>query len=142
VIITPIIWKNWLTGDVYCEGSRLQKREWRRLRLRLALAARRAHRKSGRSYRDRRRWHINSGFRAYAEQKALYDAYLRGEGNLAAEPGSSNHEKGKAADVSRVKGGIAVGRDTACREAMKYFGLCLPVEGEAWHTEIGTTWRA
>jgi hypothetical protein len=34
---------------------------------------------------------VTSGVRTYAEQKALYENYLRG-GNIAARPGSSNHE--------------------------------------------------
>lgn len=39
--------------------------------------------------------------RTYAEQKALYDLYEAGRGNLAARPGTSLHEKGNALDVSR-----------------------------------------
>jgi len=42
---------------------------------------------------------ISSGFRSRDEQQRLYDAYLRGEGNLAAKPGSSNHESGFAIDI-------------------------------------------
>lgn len=45
---------------------------------------------------------INSGFRSSAEQDALYKAYLRGEGNLAAEPGTSMHEWGTAVDIGGV----------------------------------------
>jgi len=50
-------------------------------------------------------WHggVNSGFRTYAEQAVLYQRYLNG-GNLAAPPGQSNHESGRAVDVSDIPG--------------------------------------
>lgn len=40
---------------------------------------------------------VNSGGRTRAEQQAAYDRYLRG-GNLAAKPGHSVHESGRAVD--------------------------------------------
>ena len=43
---------------------------------------------------------VTSGFRTYAQQAALYAAYKNGTGNLAAPPGSSNHEGGQAVDVT------------------------------------------
>lgn len=52
--------------------------------------------------------------RTYAEQKALYDLYRAGKGNLAARPGTSLHEKGNALDVSRgtaAQGWMAAGGD-------------------------------
>lgn len=72
--------------------------------------------------------YVQSGWRSYAEQAALYAAYLNGTGNLAAAPGSSNHESGRAADItpgSEVFGGMA-GR----------FGLGFTVPGESWHIEL------
>jgi hypothetical protein len=36
---------------------------------------------------------ITYGMRTRAEQQRLYDAYLAGKGNLAAKPGTSNHEE-------------------------------------------------
>jgi hypothetical protein len=46
-------------------------------------------------------WHgrVTSGYRSYAEQKALYERYLHG-GPLAAKPGTSSHERGAAVDVT------------------------------------------
>lgn len=71
---------------------------------------------------------VTSGWRSYAEQAALYQAYLNGTGNLAAPPGSSNHEDGRAADISpgsEVFGGVAGN-----------FGLGFTVPGESWHIEL------
>ena len=42
---------------------------------------------------------ITSGFRSRAEQEKLYAAYKNGTGNLAAKPGTSNHESGDALDL-------------------------------------------
>jgi hypothetical protein len=72
--------------------------------------------------------HVQSGWRSYAEQAALYEAYLNGTGNLAAPPGSSNHESGRAADItpgSEVFGSMA-GK----------FGMGFTVPGESWHIEL------
>ena len=72
--------------------------------------------------------YVQSGWRSYAEQAALYQAYLNGTGNLAAPPGSSNHESGRAADItpgSEVFGAMA-GR----------FGLGFTVPSESWHIEL------
>lgn len=71
---------------------------------------------------------VQSGNRTYAEQVALWNAYQAGTGNLAARPGTSNHEGGRAADItpgSEVFGGAA-GR----------FGLGFTVPGESWHIEL------
>ena len=69
---------------------------------------------------------LNSGFRTLAEQKAAYADYQAG-GNLAATPGSSNHEFGLAADLQLT--------DTQ-RSLLPKFGLGLPVAGEDWHVEV------
>lgn len=42
---------------------------------------------------------LNSGFRTWAEQAALYAKYLAKTGNLAAKPGFSNHQSGTAVDI-------------------------------------------
>jgi hypothetical protein len=70
---------------------------------------------------------VNSGFRSTAEQAALYEAYQNGTGNLAAPPGSSNHEGGAAADVELT---------AKQRELAAQFGLGFPVPGEDWHIEL------
>jgi hypothetical protein len=78
---------------------------------------------------------ISSGFRSREEQQRLYDAYLAGKGNLAAKPGSSNHESGFAIDIDYPDkdraGAAAWVRANAAR-----FGLVLPVRGEDWHLEL------
>jgi len=69
---------------------------------------------------------VNSGFRTYSEQQASYQDYLEG-GNLAAVPGTSNHEFGLAADLELSE---------KQRGMLSQFGLGLPVAGEDWHVEI------
>jgi hypothetical protein len=69
---------------------------------------------------------FNSGFRTRAEQEAAYADYLAG-GTLAAVPGTSNHEFGRAADLSLTD---------KQRELLPEFGLGLPVPGEDWHVEL------
>ena len=75
------------------------------------------------------RFSVYSGLRTYAEQAALYQRYLNG-GNLAARPGTSNHESGNAADLAPSNA-----RDTHGALAAK-FGLHFPVPSEAWHIEL------
>lgn len=81
-----------------------------------------------------KRVNVTSGKRTRAEQERLYAAFKAGSGNLAAVPGTSNHETGNAADVyvgstplQHVTGGAA-----AAAEA----GLGFPVGGEPWHVEL------
>lgn len=47
---------------------------------------------------------ISSGLRTRAEQERLYAAYKNGTGNLAAKPGTSNHESGSAVDFANTPG--------------------------------------
>lgn len=74
---------------------------------------------------------IRSGFRSFEKQAALYRRYREGEGNLAARPGFSNHESGRALDIyitdDRVYPWLA-------RHAATY-GFHRTVPGEAWHWE-------
>lgn len=72
-----------------------------------------------------------SGVRTGDEQQRLYDLYLAGEGNLAAPPGSSQHEFGAAADVS---GEFLNWLHQDGRAAQ--YGLGFPVAGEPWHVEL------
>lgn len=71
---------------------------------------------------------ISSGFRSRAQQEVLYQAYLDGTGNLAAPPGSSNHEKGLAIDH-------APRATAAMKEIARTFRLHYPIRGEPWHVE-------
>jgi hypothetical protein len=73
---------------------------------------------------------ITSGFRSRAEQERLYAAYKNGTGNLAAKPGTSNHESGDALDLGPPS---AYGwlKQNAGR-----FGFKNRVAGEPWHYSL------
>lgn len=86
-------------------------------------------------------WNVNDGYRSLADQWKLWRLYKAGKGNLAAFPGTSNHGRGLAADVSGADG-RPVGTSTKHRGILKDHGLCLPVPGELWHVERGNTWVA
>lgn len=74
---------------------------------------------------------IRSGFRTFAKQERLYKQYRRGDGNLAAPPGYSNHESGRALD-------LYVTDHKAfdwLQEHAHAYGFHRTVPGEAWHWE-------
>ena len=74
---------------------------------------------------------IRSGFRSFEKQKLLYKKYRRGQGNLAARPGYSNHESGRALD-------LYVTDHKAfdwLQEHAHTYGFHRTVPGEAWHWE-------
>jgi hypothetical protein len=77
---------------------------------------------------------VTSGKRSRAEQERLYAAYLNGSGNLAAKPGTSNHESGNAADA--YIGGTPLSSYPGAAAAAAEAGLGFPVGGEPWHTEV------
>jgi len=72
-----------------------------------------------------------SGNRTFEEQAQLYAAYRAGRGNLAAPPGSSNHERGAASDAY-VDGKPL---QLVAGDAAAKIGLGFPVGGEPWHVE-------
>jgi hypothetical protein len=74
---------------------------------------------------------ITSGFRSRAEQEKLYAAYKNGTGNLAAKPGTSNHESGEAIDF----GGGQAAYDWLAKNASK-FGMYNKIAGEPWHYSL------
>lgn len=74
---------------------------------------------------------IRSGFRSYAKQAKLYKQYRKGRGNLAAPPGYSNHESGRALDLY-VTNHKAF--DWLQSHGANY-GFHRTVPGEAWHWE-------
>jgi len=103
---------------------------------------------------------VTSGQRDWREQHAAYMDFLRG-GTLAAPCCSrhyihsiseclrdcrSRHCFGSAADVVLIQTAGRpredIGNVPAARRAMKRNGLCLPVPGEPWHVELGSTWRS
>lgn len=72
----------------------------------------------------------NGGARSRADQERAYALHLSGRGPLAARPGTSAHEGGRAMDVNPWPNA----REVAL---LSQFGLGLTVRGEPWH--IG--WR-
>ena len=71
---------------------------------------------------------IISAFRSRAQQEALYASYLNGTGNLAARPGTSNHEKGLAIDH-------APGASGSMKYMANEMGMKYSVPSENWHIE-------
>lgn len=108
--------KQWLTGDVQGLNPDLLSK--------LAQVGQRLGKKLS----------ISSGFRSRQEQEVLYQKYLNGTGNLAAKPGTSNHESGNAADV-QVDGQDLASNPQAKAAALEV-GLHFPVPGEPWHVEV------
>jgi hypothetical protein len=76
---------------------------------------------------------FESGRRSRDQQVELYRLYKAGRGNLAAQPGTSNHERGEAADV--YIDGEPVANFPGALEAARAIGLHFPVPGEPWHIE-------
>jgi hypothetical protein len=79
-------------------------------------------------------WRVNSSFRSYKEQLALWKLYLSGRGNLAARPGTSRHEKGNALDLSGPDGS-PIGTNAKRRAALIRQGFRFAVPSESWHVE-------
>src|SRR5437763_415990 len=74
---------------------------------------------------------IRSGFRSHAKQQKLYKAYRKGDGNLAARPGFSNHESGRALDLVITEYKVY---EWLAGHAATY-GFHRTVSGEPWHWE-------
>lgn len=72
---------------------------------------------------------VNSGYRTYAEQARLYDAYIHGYGNLAAKPGTSTHGLGLSADID-VRDPRTL---TWLRHHAATYGFVNDVPSESWH---------
>jgi hypothetical protein len=75
---------------------------------------------------------INSAFRTQAEQQYLYRCYQTrscNNGNLAARPGYSNHQNGRALD-------LATGNWTWVANNAARFGFKKTVPSERWHYEF------
>lgn len=79
---------------------------------------------------------IISGRRSYAEQSVLWNNYLVG-GNLAARPGTSNHEKGRAADLRIVDSSVTWQQ---VHDIGATYGLRFPIASEDWHVEEDPAW--
>ena len=75
---------------------------------------------------------IWSGFRTYERQAELYARYRRGHGNLAAKPGHSNHQSGRALDLMLDSDAVY---QWLGKHARRY-GFMKTVKGEPWHWEF------
>jgi len=89
--------------------------------------------------RDGIRLLVWSGFRSFEHQAELYAQWRAKEGNLAAKPGWSNHQSGRALDlVLQVDGAF----EWLQKHARSY-GFKRTVHGEPWHWElVGSSRRA
>jgi hypothetical protein len=79
---------------------------------------------------------IVSGRRSWGEQQVLWLRYLSG-GPLAARPGTSNHERGAAADLRIVDPSVSWREVHAHAETV---GLWFPILSEDWHCEVDANW--
>lgn len=76
---------------------------------------------------------IDSGYRSFAEQTALWNRYGPPR---AAKPGTSNHERGAAVDFS-LNAGL---RWPEVHDEAPRRGLCFPLAYEDWHCEADPAW--
>ncbi len=74
---------------------------------------------------------IRSGFRSHDKQKELYKRFRRGWGHMAARPGFSNHQNGKAVDIDIDDYDVY----EWLRGNANKFGFKKTVKREAWHWE-------
>lgn len=77
---------------------------------------------------------VNSSFRTFEEQQELRLAFEAGHGNLAAEPGFSNHEGGTALDLESAGGTNAAFYWLTTNAAR--FSWRRTVASEPWHWEF------
>jgi len=81
---------------------------------------------------------VNSGGRTFAEQTALYNAFKAGKGNLAAKPGTSVHESGRAVDFGGAAHGFGPQQSWLASVAGQY-GFAWTGKNfsqvEPWHFE-------
>jgi hypothetical protein len=124
----PVKIDDWLHGKVV--PIRKVPLKHRAVYRRTLLAAAEAARACGERLR------VNSSYRTYEEQLALFRLYKEGRGSLAAVPGTSRHEQGNALDLSD-SAGRPVQLNPKVREALIAHGFSFPVKSEPWHVERG-----
>lgn len=84
---------------------------------------------------------IESGFRSFPRQKVLFDLFQHHQGNLAAEPGKSNHQHGQAFDLNTTDK-IFDGSNPsdpvyrALKNRGPSLGFIRTVSDEPWHWEF------
>jgi hypothetical protein len=74
---------------------------------------------------------IVSGFRSMDHQRVLYAQFRAGRGNLAAQPGFSNHQSGHALDLNTSTPGVRAWLEAHARD----YGFRRTVPSEGWHWE-------
>jgi LAS superfamily LD-carboxypeptidase LdcB len=74
---------------------------------------------------------LTSGFRTNERQAELYDEYVHDAGALAAKPGYSNHQSGRALDINCWNWSVY---EWLTAHAARY-GFKRTVPGEPWHWE-------
>jgi LAS superfamily LD-carboxypeptidase LdcB len=74
---------------------------------------------------------IRNGFRSLVKQAELYRSYRKGTGNLAAAPGYSNHQSGRALDLYITDYKVY---EWLIKHAAT-FGFHRTVRSEPWHWE-------
>src|ERR1044072_1439920 len=79
---------------------------------------------------------VNSGFRDFAAQKALFDGHARDPVNFAPanRPGNSNHQNGIAFDINVNRSTSSPAYVWLAKNATR-FGFLRTVPTEAWHWE-------
>lgn len=75
---------------------------------------------------------VTSGKRSYAEQERLYKLYLSGKGNLAAPPGTSDHETDNARDVH-----VPLAYRARFIDEMKRLGYRIKADYADGHIHVG-----
>ncbi len=80
---------------------------------------------------------IHSAFRTFERQAQLFRLFKAGKGNLAAQPGSSNHQHGQAFDLNTLKNKFN-GSDKVYEWLKRNgpsLGFVRTVSKESWHWE-------
>lgn len=75
----------------------------------------------------------NSGYRTNAAQALLYAAFQAGTGNLAAQPGWSNHQGGVSVDIDTRGKGFTSPQYVWLAANARDYGFINDVRTEAWH---------
>lgn len=117
--------RDWLFGNV--TPIREVPKEYREGYAEMLYAAARA----GRSIR--RKLEVSSSFRSRREQLIAWLNYQSGKGPVAARPGRSLHEIGRALDFPDYKGEPGLRDDDDARRALVRQGFLFDVASEGWH---------
>jgi LAS superfamily LD-carboxypeptidase LdcB len=79
---------------------------------------------------------VSSSYRFRYQQEIVYQLYLAGKGPIAAKPGTSLHEKGRALDFPDNVGQPGLRDDKRARAALETAGFRFDVKSEGWHASF------